>query len=267
MRIVKYLTLSILLCAVLILAETTWLLYTVNFAFGSMRAYYEVQITQEDLPVISELSGQYGIPLCIVDNKMATTQEFDIYSTADESTLVDELQIQFGTFRSVFYKESVQIRFHAFEDYEVPEKPVKLFFVGNQRQDFEKALSAQVSIQVGIMYQQDASAMLAVIWIAWGILIAFAFFLSAFDAESKRRTSFVRIMNGASPLQILLANIGAELLAMTGIINIVTAVASCFVTVQIGKYWLVLVLLVLASMLPYIKLTGLRGTPFRRTAA
>ena len=179
------------------------MLYTVNFAFGSMRAYYEVQITQEDLPVISELSGQYGIPLCIVDNKMATTQEFDIYSTADESTLVDELQIQFGTFRSVFYKESVQIRFHAFEDYEVPEKPVKLFFVGNQRQDFEKALSAQVSIQVGIMYQQDASAMLAVIWIAWGILIAFAFFLSAFDAESKRRTSFVRIMNGASPLQIL----------------------------------------------------------------
>ena len=65
----------------------------------------------------------------------------------------------------------------------------------------------------------------------------------------------------------MLANIGAELLAMTGIINIVTAVASCFVTVQIGKYWLVLVLLVLASMLPYIKLTGLRGTPFRRTAA
>lgn len=57
MRIVKYLTLSILLCAVLILAETTRLLYTVNFAFGSMRAYYEVQITQEDLPVISELSG------------------------------------------------------------------------------------------------------------------------------------------------------------------------------------------------------------------
>ena len=94
MRIVKYLTLSILLCAVLILAETTRLLYTVNFAFGSMRAYYEVQITQEDLPVISELSGQYGIPLCIVDNKMATTQAFDIYSTADESTLVDELQIQ-----------------------------------------------------------------------------------------------------------------------------------------------------------------------------
>lgn len=260
MRIVKYLTLSILLCAVLILAETTRLLYTVNFAFGSMRAYYEVQITQEDLPVISELPGQYGIPLCIVDNKMATTQEFDIYSTADESTLVDELQIQFGTFRSVFYKESVQIRFHAFEDYEVPEKPVKLFFVGNQRQDFEKALSAQVSIQGGIMYQQDASAMLAVIWIAWGILIAFAFFLSAFDAESKRRTSFVRIMNGASPLQILLANIGAELLAMTGIISIVTAVASCFVTVQIGKYWLVLVLLVLASMLPYIKLTGLSYT-------
>lgn len=260
MRIVKYLTLSILLCAVLILAETTRLLYTVNFAFGSMRAYYEVQITPEDLPVISELSGQYGIPLCIVDNKMATTQAFDIYSTADESTLVDELQIQFGTFRSVFYQNPVQIRFHAFEYYEVPEKPVKLFFIGNQQKDFEKALSAQVSIQGGIMYQQDASTMLAVIWIAWGILIAFAFFLSAFDAESKRRTSFVRIMNGASPLQILLANIGVELLAVTGIISIVTVVTSCFVTVQIGKYWQVLVLLVLASMLPYIKLTGLSYT-------
>lgn len=260
MRIVKYLTLSILLCAVLILAETTRLLYTVNFAFGSMRAYYEVQITQEDLPVISELSGQYGIPLCIVDNKMATTQAFDIYSTADESTLVDELQIQFGTFRSVFYQNPVQIRFHAFEDYEVSEKPVKLFFVGNQRQDFEKALSSQLTIQGGIMYQQDASTMLAVIWIAWEILIAFAFFLSAFDAESKRRTSFVRIMNGVSPLQILLANIGVELLAVTGIISIVTAVTGCFVTVQIGKYWQVLVLLVLASMLPYIKLTGLSYT-------
>lgn len=260
MRIVKYLTLSILLCAVLILAETTRLLYTVNFAFGSMRAYYEVQITQEDLPVISELSGQYGIPLCIVDNKMTTTQAFDIYSTADESTLVDELQIQFGTFRSVFYKELVQISFHTIEDYEVPEKPVKLFFIGNQQKDFEKALSSQVTIQGGIMYQQDASTMLAVIWIAWGILIAFVFFLSAFDAESKRRTSFVRIMNGASPLQILLANIGAELLVITGIISIVTAVTGCFVTVQIRKYWLVLVLLVLASMLPYIKLTGLSYT-------
>lgn len=260
MRIVKYLTLSILLCAVLILAETTRLLYTVNFAFGSMRAYYEVQIMQEDLPVISELSGQYGIPLCIVDNKMATTQAFDIYSTTDESTLVDELQIQFGTFRSVFYKESVQIRFHAFEDYEVPEKPVKLFFIGDQQKDFEKALSSQVTIQGGIMYQQNASTMLAVIWIAWGILIAFAFFLSAFDAESKRRTSFVRIMNGASPLQILLSNIGAELFTVTGIISIVTAVTGCFVTVQIGKYRLVLVLLVLASMLPYIKLMGLSYT-------
>ena len=86
------------------------------------------------------------------------------------------------------------------------------------------------------------------------------FFLSAFDAESKRRTSFVRIMNGASPLQILLANIGVELLAVTGIISIVTAVTGCFVTVQIGKYRLVLVLLVLASMLPYIKLTGLSYT-------
>lgn len=260
MRIVKYLTLSILLCAVLILAETTRLLYTVNFAFGSMRAYYEVQITQENLPMISELSRQYGLPLCIVDNKMTTTQEFDIYSTVNESTLIDELQIQFGIFRSVFYKEPVQIRFHAFEDYEVPEKPVKLFFVGNQRQDFEKAISAQVPIQGGIMYQQDASIMLAVIWIAWGILIVFAFFLSAFDAESKRCTSFVSIMNGASPLQILLANIGVELLAVTGIISIVAAVTSCFVTVQIGKYWLALALLILVSMLPYIKLTGLSYT-------
>lgn len=260
MRIVKYLTLSVLLCAVLILAETTRLLYTVNFAFGSMRAYYEVQIAQDDLHMISELSRKYNIPLCIVNNKMATTQEFDIYSTIDENTLCDELQIQIGTFRSLFYKEPVQIRFHAFEDYEVPEKPVKLFFIGNQRKDFEKALSSQVPIQGGIMYQQNGATMLAVIWIAWGILIVFAFFLSAFDAESKRRTSFVRIMNGASPLRILLFNIGIELAAMTGIISIVAAVTSCFVTVQIGKYLLFSGLLVLASMLPYIKLTGLSYT-------
>ena len=150
MRIVKYLTISILLCAVLILAETTRLLYTVNFAFGSMRAYYEVQITQEDLPAISELSKQYGIPICIVENKMASVQEFDIYSTVDESTLVDTLQIQSGTFRSVFYKNPVQISIHILTDFEVPEKTVRLYYIGNQRGDFEKALSSLVTIQGGI---------------------------------------------------------------------------------------------------------------------
>lgn len=257
MRIVKYLTISILLCAVLILAETTRLLYTVNFAFGSMRAYYEVQITQEDLPAISELSKQYGIPICIVENKMASVQEFDIYSTVDESTLVDTLQIQSGTFRSVFYKNPVQISIHTLTDFEVPEKTVRLYYIGNQRGDFEKALSSLVTIQGGIMFQQNSSSMLVVIPIAWGILIVFAFFLSAFDAESKRRTCFVRIMNGASPLQILLCNIGIELLVMTGIISFVAAVTSCFVTVQIGKQNLLFYgLLMIASMLPYLKLTG-----------
>ena len=257
MRIVKYLTLSILLCAVLILTETTRLLYTVNFAFGSMRAYYEVQMTQDDLPHISALSKQYSIPLCIVDNQMTSTQEFGIYSTADEGTLVDELQIQSGTFRSVFYKNPVQIRIHALEDFEVPESPVKLYYIGNQRTDFEKALSSLVTVQGGIMYQQDASSMLVVIPIAWGILIVFAFFLSAFDAETKRRTCFVRIMNGASPLHILLCNIGIELLVMTGIIGIVAAVTGRFVTLQIGKQNLLFYgLLVIASMLPYLKLTG-----------
>lgn len=256
MRIVKYLTISILLCAVLILTETTRLLYTVNFAFSSIRAYYEVQITQEDLPVILELSKQYGIPLCIVDNKMASTQEFDIYSTVDEGTLVDELQVQSGTFRSVFYKNPVQIRIHALTDFKVPEKSVRLYYIGNQQADFEKALSSQVVIQSGIMFQQDASSMLVVIPIAWGILIVFAFFLSAFDAESKRRTSFVRIMNGASPLHIFLCNIGVELLVMTGIICIVNAVTGCFVTVQIGKQTLLFYgLLVIAAILPYFKLT------------
>lgn len=257
MRIVKYLTLSILLCAVLILSETTRLLYTVNFAFGSMRAYYEVQITQDDLPRISALSKQYSIPLCIVDNQMTSTQEFDIYSTVDEGTLVDALQIQSGTFRSVFYKNPVQIRIHALTDFEVPESPVKLYFIGNQQADFEKALSSRFTIQGGIMFQQDASSMLCVIPIAWGVLIVFTFFLSAFDAESKRRTSFVRIMNGASPLHILLCNIGNELVVMTGIIYIVNAVTSCFVTIQIGKqFWIFCGLLILASMLPYCRLTG-----------
>jgi hypothetical protein len=57
---------------------------------------------------------------------MASSQEFDIYSTVDAGTLADELEIQSGTFRSVFNKNPVQIRIHALTDFEVPEKPVRL---------------------------------------------------------------------------------------------------------------------------------------------
>ncbi|MDE6678359.1 MAG: hypothetical protein K2K02_04895, partial [Ruminococcus sp.] len=81
MRIVKYFTLMILLCAVLILTETTQLMYSVNFAFGSMRAYYELQLVQDDLSVLGDIAEEQNMILCIISNNMTSTQEFDVYST------------------------------------------------------------------------------------------------------------------------------------------------------------------------------------------
>lgn len=232
MRIVKYLTLTILLCAVLILTETTQLLYSVNFAFGSMRAYYELQLVQDDLSTLSDIAKEQNMMLCIIDNHMTSTQEFDVYSTAEEYDLSGTLHMQFGTFRSVFYKNPVQIRAHSLNDYNVPEDSIKLYFIGRNQTGLERELESHFTIQGGIMVQQDASSMLVIGWLAWGLLIVFAFFLSAFDAESKRRTCFVRIMNGASPTEILLFNIGIELIVMTIIVCIVTYITNNFVTVE-----------------------------------
>lgn len=261
MRLVKYLTLTILLCAVLILTETTQLLYSVNFAFGSMRAYYELQIVQDDLSTLRDIAKEQDMMLCIVDNRMTSTQEFDIYSTASKSDLCNALHIQSGTFRSIFYRNPVKIRLHSLNDYTVPEDSIKLYWIGSNQTGLERELASHFSIQGGIMVQQDASSMLVIGWIAWGLLIVFSFFLSAFDAESKRRTCFVRIMNGASPAQILLSNIGIELLAMTGIIFIVSCITNGFVTVEFGKqFWIMSSLLILSAMIPYIKLTGMSYT-------
>ena len=258
MRIVKYLTLTILLCAVLILTETTQLLYSVNFAFGSMRAYYELQLVQDDLSTLSDIAKKQDMMLCIVDNCMTSTQEFDIYSTASESDLCNALHIQSGIFRSIFYRNPVKIRVHSLNDYTVPEDSIKLYFIGSNQAGLERELESHFTIHGGIMVQQDASSMLVIGWLAWGLLIVFAFFLSAFDAESKRRTCFVRVMNGASPAKILLCNIGIELFVMTGIIYIVSCITNSFVTLEIGKqFWLMGGLLILSSMIPYIKLTDI----------
>lgn len=257
MRVVKYLTVTVLLCAVMILAETTQLMYTVNFAFGSLRAYYEIQIVQSDLHKISEIAKQHDVTLCIVDNQMTTKQEFYIYSTANEKDLCDELRIQNGTFKSVFYKKPVRIQIHNIEDYEVSNDTVKLYFTGNHQTELENALESDFIIIGGVTAQQDPSSMLIVTQIAWGILIVFTFFLSAFDTESKRRISFVRIMNGVSPFKMLLLHIGIEIFAMTGIISVTTALTGLFVTIQFTKQLFIFFgLLILASMIPYFKLTG-----------
>lgn len=184
-----------------------------------------------------------------------------MYSTAEEYNLSDTLHMQFGTFRSIFYKNPVQIRAHSLNDYNVPEDSIKLYFIGRNQTGLERELESHFTIQGGIMVQQDASSMLVVGWIAWGLLIVFAFFLSAFDAEAKRRTCFVRIMNGASPTEILIFNIGIELLAMTGIVCIVTYITNSFVTVEFGKqFWLMSILMVFSSIIPYIKLTSMNYT-------
>lgn len=261
MRIVKYLTLTILLCAVLTLTGTIQLLYSVNFAFGSIRAYYELQLVQDDMPLLCEIANKQDMILCIVDNRMASTQEFDVYSTANESDLCDMLRMQFGTFRSIFYQKPVQIRAHSLNDYTVPEDSIKLYFIGSNQAELERILESHFTIQGGIMVQQDASSMLIIGWIAWGLLIVFAFFLSAFDAESKWRTCFIRVMNGASPAEILLCNIGIELLVMTGIICIVSYITNSFVTVETGKqFWSMGGLLILSSIIPYIKLADMSYT-------
>ncbi|MDE6088062.1 MAG: hypothetical protein K2G25_06720 [Oscillospiraceae bacterium] len=261
MRIVKYLTLTILLCAVLTLTGTIQLLYSVNFAFGSIRAYYELQLVQDDMPLLCEIANKQDMILCIVDNRMASTQEFDVYSTANESDLCDMLRMQFGTFRSIFYQKPVQIRAHSLNDYTVPEDSIKLYFIGSNQAGLERILESHFTIQGGIMVQQDASSMLIIGWIAWGLLIVFAFFLSAFDAESKWRTCFIRVMNGASPAEILLCNIGIELLVMTGIICIVSYITNSFVTVETGKqFWSMGGLLILSSIIPYIKLADMSYT-------
>ena len=258
MRIVKYLTLTILLAAVLILAETNQLLYTVNFAFGSLRAYYELQVTQKDLPVLAELGTQYDMTLCLVENRMTTTQEFDVYATADEAELCGNLHMHFGSFRSIFYHGTIQIRAHKFTDFTVPENNVRVYIIGDNQADFERALESKFPVIGGMTMQQDPSSMLIVGWLAWGVLIVFAFFLSAFDAESKRRTSFVRIINGALPAGIVLANIGIELAVISGIIALVSGITNCFVTVEINtQFGMMAALLLLASTLPYLVLCGM----------
>lgn len=258
MRTVKYLTLAILLCVVLILTETNQLLYSVNFAFGSMRAYYSIQLAKDDLPVLEKIAEQTEMLLCITENRMPSTQEFDVYASADQETLRNVMKIQFGTFRSVFYQNPVQIRSHKLTEYSVPENAVKLYFVGNNQAELQKELEVRFPIEGGVTVQQDTSSMLIAGWIAWGILIVFAFFLSAFDAESKRKTCFVRIINGASPTEILLKNIGIELLFLPAMIALVSCITNCFVTVQTGtQFRCMSVLLILASMLPYIRLMGM----------
>ncbi|MDE6679094.1 MAG: hypothetical protein K2K02_08640, partial [Ruminococcus sp.] len=186
------------------------------------------------------------------------TQEFHVYSTAEESDLNDTIHMKFGTFRSIFYKNPVQIRVYPLNDYTVPEESVKLYFIGGNQSGLERELESHFTIQGGIMVQQDVSSMLVIGWIAWRLLIVFAFFLSAFDTESKRRICFVRIMNGTSPVEILFFNIGIELFVMTGIVCIATYFTDIFVTVETGKqFFLMNGILVLSAMLPYIRLTDI----------
>lgn len=258
MRIVKYLTVMILLAAVLILAETNQLLYTVNFAFGSQRAYYELEVTQEDLPELATLGEQNQMTLCLIENQMTTTQEFDVYSTADEAELRENLHMNFGGFRSIFYRGLIQIRAHTFTDYTVADDSVRVYIIGDNQADFERALESKFPVIGGMTMQQDPSSILIVGWLAWGVLAVFAFFLSAFDAESKRRTCFVCIINGASPAGIVLANIGIELAAAASIIAIVSGITNCFVTVEMNaQFCIMTAMLLLASALPYLMLCGM----------
>ena len=110
MRVVKYLTLAVLLAAVLILSAESRLLYSMNFALSPLQVYYDLELSENDLPLLSELAEEQNMLLCIADHNMADTQRLTIYANADESVLLEHLQVRCGEFRSLFWKTLVQIQ-------------------------------------------------------------------------------------------------------------------------------------------------------------
>ena len=86
----------------------------------------------------------------------------------------------------------------------------------------------------------------------------FAFFLSIFDAQAKKRSSFVRILNGASPLKLVGCHIMTEFLILIPLIFIVICITNCYSTVIIELQLLICIgILLFACALPYAVLSSI----------
>lgn len=259
MRVVKYLTLAVLLAAVLILSAESRLLYSMNFALSPLQIYYDLELSENDLPLLSDLAEEQNMLLCIADHNMADTQRLTIYANADESVLLEHLQVRCGEFRSLFWKTPVQIRLYPLACADTADEAVRVYVFGENRIALERELEKHFTIVSGnVMTQDNAVSIIFVGYLAWGLLILFAFFLSIFDAQAKKRSSFVRILNGASPLKLVGCHIMIEFLILIPLIFIVICITNCYSTVIIELQLLICIgILLFACALPYAVLSSI----------
>lgn len=259
MRVVKYLTLAVLLAAVLILSAESRLLYSMNFALSPLQIYYDLELSENDLPLLSDLAEKQNMLLCIADHNMADTQRLTIYANADESVLLEHLQVRCGEFRSLFWKTPVQIRLYPLVCADTADEAVRVYVFGENRIALERELEKHFTIVSGnVMMQDNAVSIIFVGYLAWGLLILFAFFLSIFDAQAKKRSSFVRILNGASPLKLVGWHIMTEFLILIPLIFIVICITNCYSTVIIELQLLICIgILLFACALPYAVLSSI----------
>ena len=259
MRVVKYLTLAVLLAAVLILSAESRLLYSMNFALSPLQIYYDLELSENDLPLLSDLAEEQNMLLCIADHNMTDTQRLTIYANADESVLLEHLQVRCGEFRSLFWKTPVQIRLYPLACADTADEAVRVYVFGENRIALERELEKHFTIVSGnVMMQDNAVPIIFVGYLAWGLLILFAFFLSIFDAQAKKRSSFVRILNGASPLKLVGCHIMTEFLILIPLIFIVICITNCYSTVIIELQLLICIgILLFACALPYAVLSSI----------
>ena len=259
MRVVKYLTLAVLLAAVLILSAESRLLYSMNFALSPLQIYYDLELSENDLPLLSDLAEEQNMLLCIADHNMADTQRLTIYANADESVLLEHLHVHCGEFRSLFWKTPVQIRLYPLVCADTSDEAVRVYVFGENRIALERELEKHFTIVSGnVMTQDNAVSIISVGYLAWGLLIFFAFFLSIFDAQAKKRSSFVRILNGASPLKLVGCHIMTEFLILIPLIFIVICITNCYSTVIIELQLLICIgILLFACALPYAVLSSI----------
>ncbi len=259
MRVVKYLTLAVLLAAVLILSAESRLLYSMNFALSPLQIYYDLELSENDLPLLSDIAEEQNMLLCIADHNMADTQRLTIYANADESVLLEHLQVRCGEFRSLFWKTPVQIRLYPLACADTADEAVRVYVFGEKRIALERELEKHFTIVSGnVMTQDNAVSIIFVGYLAWGLLILFAFFLSIFDAQAKKRSSFVRILNGASPLKLVGRHIMTEFLILIPMIFIVICITNCYSTVIIELQLLICIsILLFACALPYAVLSSI----------
>ncbi len=234
-------------------------MYSMNFALSPLQIYYDLELSENDLPLLSDIAEEQNMLLCIADHNMVDTQRLTIYANADESVLLEHLQVRCGEFRSLFWKTPVQIRLYPLACADTSDEAVRVYVFGENRIALERELEKHFTIVSGnVMTQDNAVSIIFVGYLAWGLLILFAFFLSIFDAQAKKRSSFVRILNGASPLKLVGCHIMTEFLILIPLIFIVICITNCYSTVIIELQLLICIsILLFACVLPYAVLSSI----------